>query len=110
MWWRCWKATSGYANDIRRHVTSTHDGVRAFKCDECGKGFGTAGNMRAHVCCAHSGVKFRCARCKRASALAARAIGELRSAGKPTEPGLMECTACSLLPQEEARGSKRKLP
>ncbi len=29
-----------------------------------------------------------------------RAIGELRSAGKPTEPGLVECMACSLLQQQ----------
>jgi tetratricopeptide (TPR) repeat protein len=96
---RCDKAF-GYANDLRRHVAG-HNGVRAFKCDECGKGFGTAGNMRAHACRAHSGVKFRCARCGRASALAARAIGERRSAGKPTEPGLVECMACSLLPPQQ---------
>ena len=62
------RESPGYANDIRRHANGMHYGVRTFKCDKCGKGFKTAGNMRAHVCRAHSGVKFRCARCGRASA------------------------------------------
>ena len=44
-------------NDLRRHISSVHEGKRLYQCDKCEKSFKESGHLKSHIRRIHEGLK-----------------------------------------------------
>ena len=63
-------------NDLRRHISSVHEGKRLYQCDNCEKSFKESGHLKSHIRRIHEGLKpHQCTFCDKKFA----AISSLKS-------------------------------
>lgn len=51
---------------LDKHISTVHEGAKAFKCDDCGRCFGQKGTLKLHKKCVHEkNREFICAICSK---------------------------------------------
>ena len=49
----CGKLFSGAVN-LKKHISTVHEGLKNYKCESCGKSFTQAGSLKNHIDAIHS--------------------------------------------------------